>query len=141
MKLRFSFACICFTFFFAGMVIAQDQGITSQTHHANVGKIVWAKERIKFDVQDRIQLATAFSSKDPIYGRVYLSKSLQRLDAEENGGKCPNRASNYWIKGFTDGQSKGILNDKRVDSAAWTVLVQRQRESLLLVDVLKATLE
>jgi hypothetical protein len=61
MKLRLAFAFTCFIFFFAGIVIAQDQGMTSKTHRANTGKIVWAKERIKFDAQDQIQLATTFN--------------------------------------------------------------------------------
>jgi hypothetical protein len=40
-----------------------------------------------------------------------------RLGAEDNGGKCRNSAGNYRIKAFIDGQSKGILNDRWVDSS------------------------
>ena len=96
--------------------------MTSQIHRANVGKIVWAKERIKFDAQDQIQLATTFNSNDPIYGRVYLSKSLMRLGAEDNGGKCPNSDGNYRIKAYIDSQSKGILNEQWVDTSTWTTV-------------------
>jgi hypothetical protein len=90
--------------------------MTDKTHSANVGKIVWAKERILLDGQDRIKPATAFNSDDPLYGRVFLSKTLARLDAEDNGGKCKNSAGNYRLKVFIDGQSTGIINEQRTPS-------------------------
>jgi len=123
MKLIVAITCSIMIFFSANLAVAaQDQGMTSKTHSANVGKIVWAKERITFDSQDQIKPATAFTAADPLYGRVYLAKSLARLDAEDNGGKCKNAAGNYRIKVFIDGQSKGILNEQRVESPTWTTM-------------------
>lgn len=106
----------------AHLAIAQDQGMTSSTHSANVGKIVFAKERIKFDSQDRIKLETTFNSNDPLYGRIYLPKSLSRLGTEDNGGKCKNEEGVYRLKLFIDGQSKGILNEQRVEAPNWTTI-------------------
>lgn len=105
-----------------GIASAQDQGITSERHRENVGRIVWAKERIAFNAQDRIPLATEFEAGEPIYGRVYLAKSLVRLGAEENGGTCPNEASHYRIKVTINGEPKGVLNEQWFESPTWTTV-------------------
>lgn len=122
MKLRLAIVLIFVTFFLANIVNAQDQGMTSKIHSANVGKIVWAKERIKFDSQDQIKLETSFNSNDPLYGRIYLPKSLSRLGTEDNGGKCKNAEGVYRIKMFIDGQNKGILNEQWVEAPTWTTI-------------------
>jgi len=122
MKSRLAIFFTFVTFLLANIVNAQDQGMTSSTHSANVGKIVFAKERIKFDSQDQIKLEKAFNSNDPLYGRIYLPKSLSRLGAEDNGGKCKNAEGVYRIKMFIDGQSKGILNEQRVEAPTWTTI-------------------
>ncbi len=108
--------------FLASLAWAEDQGITSELHGKNVGKIVWAKERIRFDTQDRIPLADFFAADEPIYGRVYLPKSLVRLGAVEDGGGCPNLASNYRIKVLINGESKGVLNEQWFEKESWTTV-------------------
>jgi hypothetical protein len=123
MKITLTFAFTLITLLLTNMAVAeQDQGMTSKTHSANVGKIVWAKERITRDIQDQITLATAFNAGDPLYGRIYLAKSLVRLGGEDNGGKCKNPDGNYRIKVSIDGQSKGILNEQWVESPTWTTM-------------------
>lgn len=102
-----------------GVACAQDQGMTSTRHRENVGKILWAKERIQFNAQDQIPLATSFQAGEPIYGRIYLPKSLVRLG---NDNHCPNQASNYRIKVTINGESKGILNEQWFESPAWTTV-------------------
>ncbi len=111
-----------FVFFLAGLACAQDQGITSERHRENIGKIVWAKERIQFNAQDQIMLTNEFNADDPIYGRVYLPKSLVRLGADEHGGKCPNQTSNYRIKVLVNGESKGVLNEQWFEKESWTTV-------------------
>jgi hypothetical protein len=104
----------------ASAVSAQDQGMTGKTHSANIGKILWAKERILKDRQDQIKYETVFNSNDSLYGRVFLAKSLERLGVEENGGKCKNPEGAYRLKMFVDGESKGVLNEQRVEEPTWT---------------------
>jgi len=111
-----SFIAVCFV----STVSAQDQGMTGKTHSDNIGKILWAKVRILKDSQDQIKYETVFNSNDPLYGRVFLAKSLARLGAEDNGGKCKNQDGSYRLKMFVDGESKGILNEQRVESPEWT---------------------
>jgi len=101
------------------IAMAQDQGITSETHKKNVGKIAWAKERIKFDAQDQISLQDSFDANDPIYGRVYLPKSLVRLG--EDAGK-PNPGSRYQVKVFVNDADKGVINDTSFESPTWTTV-------------------
>jgi len=105
-----------------GLAWGQDQGFTGERHRANVGKIIWAKQRITKDAQDQIPLATEFEAGDPIYGRVYLPKSLARLGAEEKGGTCENPSSNYRVKVVIDGESKGAINEQWFESSEWTTV-------------------
>ncbi len=90
-------------------IIAQDQGMTGETHRKNVGKILWAKERIKKDMQDQIKYETTFDISDPLYGRVFLEKSLPRL-SEGQGENCYNNNSNFRLKVYVDGIDKGDIN-------------------------------
>lgn len=106
----------------AAPLVAQDQGITSERHRANVGRIIWAKERITFSAQDRIAPVTAFASTDLLYGRVYLPKSLVRLGQEDNGGRCQNPTSLYRLKVSVDGTPVGIVNEQGFEDAEWTTV-------------------
>jgi hypothetical protein len=103
-------------------LVAQDQGITSERHRANVGRIVWAKERIAFSAQDRITPVREFTSADLLYGRAYLPKSLVRLGREDNGGRCQNSTSIYRMKVLIDGNPAGILNEQSFESEEWTTV-------------------
>jgi hypothetical protein len=106
----------------AAPLIAQDQGITSQLHRANVGRIVWARERISFEAQDRVTPVREFTVADQLYGRAYLPKSLERLGREDNGGRCPNPGSVYRMKVLIDGKPAGILNEQSFESPQWTTV-------------------
>ena len=98
---------------------AADQGMTSETHRKNVGKIVWAKERLLMDAQDRIALQTSFKYGEPIYGRVYLSKSIAVLGQEQN---CANGNLAFQLKAYVDGVDKGVINRNAFGSEAWTTV-------------------
>jgi hypothetical protein len=101
-------------------LIAQDQGMTGETHRKNVGKILWAKERILKDRQDQIKYETTFDISDPLYGRVFLEKSLPRL-SEAQGKGCYNNNSNFRLKVYVDGIDKGIINQNYLpDGSTWT---------------------
>lgn len=90
-------------------VSAQDQGMTGETHRKNVGKILWAKERILMNRQDQVQYETTFNISDPLYGRVFLEKSLPRI-SEAQGKNCYNNNSNFRMKVYVDGVDKGEIN-------------------------------
>lgn len=110
-----SFACFVL---FTALSFSQDQGMTSETHKKNVGKILWAKERIKLDMQDRITYETVFDVSDPLYGRVFLAKSLTRL-AEAQGIECQD-TTEFRLKVFINGEDKGKLHDGSWSDRRWT---------------------
>jgi hypothetical protein len=107
-------------FLFTAVAFSQDQGMTSETHRKNVGKILWAKERIKKDIQDQVTYETAFDVSDPLYGRVFFEKSLPRL-SEGQGNNCYNNNSNFRLKVFVDEADRGIINQNYLpDGKTWT---------------------
>jgi hypothetical protein len=56
-----------------------DRGMTSSTHEKNVGKIVFAPAEIEFQKEDPSTFRTAFKLGDPIYARLYLQRSPERV--------------------------------------------------------------
>jgi hypothetical protein len=101
-------------------LLAQDQGMTSETHRKNVGKILWAKERIKKDIMDQVKYETDFDISDPLYGRVFLEKSLPRL-SEVQDNNCYNNNSNFRLKVYADGIDKGFINQNYLPGGStWT---------------------
>ncbi len=98
---------------------AADQGMTGETHRKNIGRIVWAKERLRMDSQDRIALQTSFRYGDPIYGRVYLAKSMSAI-AQEKG--CPNTNLTFQLKAVVDGADKGVISKNAFESEEWTTV-------------------
>ncbi len=109
---------ILYVIFFTTYAFSQDQGMTSETHRKNVGKILWAKERIKMDMQDRVTYETVFEASDPLYGRVFLEKSLTRY-AESQGVECQD-TTEFRLKVFINGESKGKLHDGSWSDRRWT---------------------
>ncbi len=101
---------VAFFFLLTTLIFSQDQGMTGETHKKNVGKILWAKERIKKDMQDQIKYDTEFDVSDPLYGRIFLEKSLPRL-AEKDGEECQNLYATFKLKVFINGEDKGYINE------------------------------
>ncbi len=52
------------------------QGITSEMHRENVGKIIFSDEKIQFQNEDPSRLKTRFRTSDHIYGRAYMICSV-----------------------------------------------------------------
>jgi hypothetical protein len=106
--------------FVASNALAQGgQGFTGETHKKNVGKILWAKERIKMDVQDKVKYETAFNTSDPIYGRVFLNNTLLLLSKESQKPNCENSEGRYLLKLFIDKQDKGFVYEQNFEGN-WT---------------------
>jgi hypothetical protein len=105
---------------FTAASFSQDQGMTGETHRKNVGKILWAKERITKSIMDQVTYETVVDASDPLYGRVFLEKSLPRL-SEEQGKDCYNQNCSFRLKVFVDGVDKGTINQSYLpDGQTWT---------------------
>lgn len=104
--------------FFTTLSLAQDQGMTSETHKKNIGKILWAKERIKIDTQDQITYATVFDASDPLYGRVFLEKSLTRV-SQSQPIECQDNIE-FYLKVFINEEDKGKFFDGTWTDRRWT---------------------
>jgi hypothetical protein len=57
----------------------EDQGITNPTHEKYVNQIVWSNNRIKLENPDESSFKTKFNADEKIYGRFYLSESMQNF--------------------------------------------------------------
>jgi hypothetical protein len=87
-----------------------DQGLTSEAHRNNIGKIVWADRRIAFNKQDEITFLNEFNSGMPLYGRGYLPKCLYNLSIDEGNDKCLNPENEYELRIIADGADKGLFH-------------------------------
>jgi hypothetical protein len=96
-----------------------DQGMTSELHRKNIGRIVWAKERIRMDAQDRIPLASGFQFGEPIYGRAFFPKSIVTIGEEKS---CPNSRAEFRLRLYVDGVDKGLINRHYMEGKDWTTI-------------------
>ena len=113
-----------------GPVLA-DQGMTSQTHAAHVGEIVFSNKEIKFRQEDPAALKGQFKLGEPIYGRLYFKQSMAntplfhtQLGESLSGGY---REGAWEIQLFVDGVNQNIafgnFTDGKVSEKAereWT---------------------
>lgn len=78
-----------------------DMGITNAVHQKYVNRMVWSSEKISFTEPDESKFKTLFNSGEHVYGRFYLSESLQNYLLKVNG----NEASTvrYFSKVYIDG--------------------------------------
>jgi hypothetical protein len=97
-----------------------DQAVTSTTHSKNTGKILWADQRIKFDMQDNISYSSEFKLGQPIYGRGYLAKCLYNFTIEEGDDNCLNTESLYELILLVDGKQLGVLHTNSFSNQEWT---------------------
>lgn len=70
------------------------------------------------DMQDQINYETVFDASDPLYGRVFLGKSLNRL-AESQGIECQD-TTEFRLIVFINGENKGKLHDGSWSDRRWT---------------------
>lgn len=68
--------------------VAQDQGITSDTHGKYVNQIVFAKHKadLAFRSEKPSQFRNSFTSSDHIYGRIYVDQSIKNKTGELSPG-------------------------------------------------------
>jgi hypothetical protein len=113
------FMLLCFSLMLCIPARAQDQGMTGETHKKNIGKILWAKERIKKDSQDQVKYESRFDATDPLYGRVFLQKGLLGL-SQDKGPNCLNSGLAFQLKLFVDDKDRGLINQNNFEGSGWT---------------------
>lgn len=88
----------------------KDQGMTSKVHEQHVGRIVWAKKEIGFKAQDKAELLDKFSLSDPIYGRIYLARSLGNTPIYSDQFAEPHamREFDYDVRLYVDGKNVAV---------------------------------
>lgn len=79
---------VLFLTFLASSAWAEPE-ITSASHAANQGRIVFSREEIKFGAEEAEKFDHAFTSKDPIYGRIYLTQPLEQAPLYERQSRQP----------------------------------------------------
>ena len=101
-------------FVFSQLLIAQDwhypdQGITSPVHKKYVKQIVWSKSVISFNDVANAVLETKFKLTDPIYGRIFLERSIRNTPVYSTANNEPgeNWKNSYEMKLFIDGKDSG----------------------------------
>mgnify|MGYP000459956422 CR=1 FL=1 len=97
-----------------------DQGMTSNTHKENIGKILWSSKRIQFNAQDNIQYINKFKVGESIYGRGYLPKCLYNLSIDDGNNDCLNPNNEYEIRIVCDDIDLGILKSGYFPDQDWT---------------------
>jgi hypothetical protein len=97
-----------------------EQGITSETHRINSGKIVWAKQRIKFDNQDNIKYSDAYDGGDAIYGRGYLEHCLYNYTIDLGNDNCLNPESLYELKVKVNDEPAFSFHNGSFPNQEWT---------------------
>jgi hypothetical protein len=79
----------------------KDQGITNEVHKNHVGQIVWANEKISFTNPDANKFKSDFTTDEWIFGRFYLSESIQNSIRKEKKKVYENLY--YYYDVYVDG--------------------------------------
>ena len=87
----------------------QDQGFTSSVHKKHAKKIVWSKSEVSFRNQESNVLESRFNLTDPIFGRVYLEKSIRNTPVYSSVSSEPleNHRNSFEWKLYIDDKDAG----------------------------------
>ncbi|MEZ4268080.1 MAG: hypothetical protein R3F39_17075 [Myxococcota bacterium] len=77
-----------------------DQGITSPAHREHVGKIVYSADLIPFRKEAPEAFKGEFTATSPIYGRVYLARSLANTEVQLDGSVKKGSARDFEVRLF-----------------------------------------
>lgn len=93
-----------------------DEGMTTPTHAAYVGQIVFSSRPIDRDNPDEAALVSEFYGDEVIYGRAYLPHSFENEPIYSEGSDRPRRMASgeYVVKMFVDGQAHDLLERRDV---------------------------
>jgi hypothetical protein len=121
-----------------GQANLKDAGIPNDVHRNHLDQIVWSKEKISFDSPDESKFCKSFAFQDYIYGRFYLSKSLQVSVYELT--KTVEDKLNYSFDVYIDGKLNAwpielgfreLLDDKlqRTSQQVWIYILETETSS------------
>ncbi len=93
-----------------GAMYTPDEGIKSDLHKKNVGRIVFAKKRVDANGGSD-QLSTQFNLGDNIYGRAFMTTSMVNYKTFLAGFPDANKNSEgrFMVKVFIDDQKDGQM--------------------------------
>ncbi|KAA3616982.1 MAG: hypothetical protein D8M58_04710 [Calditrichaeota bacterium] len=88
---------------------SKDMGFTSSVHKKHAKQIVWSKSVVDYSTQETNVLENRFNLTDPIYGRVYLERSIRNTPIYSSASKKPleNSRNGYEMKLFIDDKDAG----------------------------------
>lgn len=88
---------------------SKDMGFTSSVHKKYVKQIIWSKSIINFNEQESARLETKFKLTDPIYGRIFLERSIRNtpLYYKSNNKPTENSRNSFEWKLYIDGKDTG----------------------------------
>lgn len=110
----------------------EDMGITNPIHEKYVNQIVWSNNKISFENPDEQSFKTKFNAGEKIYGRFYLSESMQNFiykqKKQEIGG------FSFYFDVYVDGvKQEPMFNQTNIGSdycktTTWQIWVHVPRE-------------
>lgn len=88
---------------------SKDMGFTSPVHKKYAKQIIWSKSIINFNEQESAKLETKFKLTDPIYGRLFLERSIRNtpLYSSANNKPSENTRNSFEWKLYIDGKDTG----------------------------------
>jgi len=88
---------------------SKDMGFTSSVHKKYVKQVIWSKSIISFNQQESAVLKTKFKLTDPIYGRIFLERSIRNTPVYSSVNDKPseNTRNSYEWKLYIDGKDTG----------------------------------
>ena len=88
---------------------SKDQGFTSPVHKKYVKQIKWSKSVIAYNDVANAVLENRFKLIDPIYGRIFLERSIRNtpIFSSANNKPSENSKNSYEMKLFIDGKDSG----------------------------------
>jgi hypothetical protein len=88
---------------------SKDMGFTSSVHKKYVKQIIWSKSIINFNAQESAKLETKFKLTDPIYGRLFLERSIRNTPVYSSANNKPleNSRNSFEWKLYIDDKDTG----------------------------------
>lgn len=95
----------------------KDKGLYSQRHREHVGRMIWSNRQIGLDVQDTVPLKSEFALAEPLFGRLYLARSLGNTPLYGGSDDKPRESIDYRYRYrlYVDGEEKTPNGDRFSD--------------------------
>ncbi len=87
--------------------VSQEQGITGAVHRQHLGKIVFSTQEIPVQ-PSAAAFRSRFGAKDPIYGRVFVNRSIKNTPLYLGEDKIASTAPSWEVRLFVDGKNQAV---------------------------------